>query len=86
MLVKMAEFVLTNNYSEFGQKVFHQISCTAISTKFSPPYACLFMDKFETNFLKTQKSQPFVWFRYIDDVFFIHGKDELENFMKELNS
>ena len=27
--------------------------------------------------------QPFVWFRYIDDVFFIwtHGKEELENFM-----
>ena len=46
------------------------------------------MDKFETNFLKTQKLQPFVWLRDIDDVFFIwtHGKEELENFMKELNS
>ena len=32
--------------------------------------------------------QPLVWFRYIDDVFFIwtHGKEELESFMKELNS
>ena len=32
--------------------------------------------------------QPFLWFRYIDDVFFIwtHGKKELESFMKELNS
>ena len=53
MLVKMAEFVLTNNSFEFGQKVFHQISGTAIGTKFAPPYACIFMDKFETNFLKT---------------------------------
>ena len=88
MLVKMAEFVLTNNYFEFGQKVFHQISGTAIGVKFAPPYACIFMDKFETDFLKTQKLQPFVWFRYIDDVFFIwsHGREELENFMKELNS
>ena len=67
MLVKMAEFVLANNYFEFGQKVFHQISGTAIGTKFAPSYA---------------------WFRYKDDVFFIwtHGKEELENFMKELNS
>ena len=88
MLVKMAELVLTNNYFEFGQKVFHQISGTAIDTKFASPYTCIFMDKFETNFLKTQKLQPFVWFRYKDDVFFIwtHGKEELENFMKELNS
>ena len=84
----MAEFVLTNNYFEFGQKEFHQISGTAIGTKFLPPYACIFMDKFETNFLKTQKLQSFVWFRYIDDVFFIwtHGKEELENFMEELIS
>ena len=55
MLVKMAEFVLTNNYFEFGQKVFHQSSGTAIGRKFAPPSACIFLDKFETNFLKTQK-------------------------------
>ena len=54
MLVKMAEFVLTNNYFEFGQKVFRQISGTAIGTKFAPSYACIFMDKFETYFLKMQ--------------------------------
>ena len=81
----MAEFVLTNNYFEFGQKVFHQISGTAIGTKFVPPYSCILMDKFETDFLKTQKLQPLIWLRYVDDVFFIwtHGKEELENFMKE---
>ena len=45
------------------------------------------MDKFETDFLKMQKLQPFVLFRYIDDVLFIcaHGKEEFENLMKELN-
>ena len=37
MVVQMPEFVLTNNYFEFGQKVFHQISGTAIGTKFAPP-------------------------------------------------
>ena len=52
MLVKMAEFVLTNNYFEFGQRVFHQISGTAIGTKFTPPYACIFMDKLRQVFLK----------------------------------
>ena len=79
MLVKIAEFVLTNNYFEFGQKVFHQISRTAIGTKFTPPYACILMEKFDTNFLKTQKLQPSVWFRYKDDAFFIwtHGEKEL---------
>ena len=46
------------------------------------------MDKFETDFLKTQKLQPRVWFSCIDEVYltWIHGKEELENFIKELNS
>ena len=46
------------------------------------------MDKFEADFLKIQKLQPFVWFRYIDDEFFIwtHGKEKLETFAKELYS
>ena len=45
------------------------------------------MDKFETSFLEMQQLQPLVWFRYIDDIFFIwtHGEEELENFLKSLN-
>ena len=43
-LVKMAEFVLKNNYFEFDSNVKHQISGTAIGTKFAPPYACIYMD------------------------------------------
>ena len=46
-LVKMAEFVLKNNYFEFNSTVKHQISGTAIRTKFAPPYACIFMDYIE---------------------------------------
>ena len=86
-LVKMAEFVLKNNFFELNSKIKQQVSGTAIGTKFAPPYACLFMDKFETSFLETQQLQPLVWFRYIDDIFFIwtHGEEELKIFLKSLN-
>ena len=43
-LVKMAKFVLKNNYVEFNGKVQQQISGTAIGTKLAPPYAWVFMD------------------------------------------
>ena len=45
------------------------------------------MDKFETHFLQTQQLQPLVWFRYIDDIFFIwtHGEEDLNIFLKSLN-
>ena len=37
VLLKIAEFVLKNNYFKFGNKIKHQISGTAVGTKFSQP-------------------------------------------------
>ena len=82
----MAEFVLKNNYFQFSDKVYQQISGTAIGTKFAPPYACIFMDQVEGKFLQTQKLQPLVRFGYIDDIFFIwiNGEKSLKNFILTL--
>ena len=60
-LIKLAKFVLQNNYFEFNGKVKQQVSGTAIETKFAPPYACIFLDQVESEFLKTQQYQPLVW-------------------------
>ena len=59
-----------------------------MSTTFVPPYACIFMDQEESKFQQTQKFQPLVWFRYIDDIFFIwtHRENSLKNFMMEFNN
>ena len=70
-LIKIEDFALKNNYFEFKGQIQQQISGTAIGTKFAPPYACLFMDKIETAFLEMQELQPLVWFRYIDDFFYL---------------
>ena len=85
-LVKLAEFVLENNFFECNNKIKQQISGTAIGTKVAPPYACIYMDKTERDFLKTQELQPFVLLRYIDDIFFIwtHGEAELKKFVEDL--
>ena len=87
-LIKMAEFVLSNNFFEFNSDTFQQISGTAIGTKFAPPYACIYMDQVEQKFLATQINQPLIWLRYIDDIFFIwtHGEKELEKCMSSFNS
>ena len=84
----MAEFVLKTNYFQFSDKVYQEISGAAIGTKFAPLYACIFMDQVESKFLQTQKFQPLVWFRYIDDIFLIwtHGENSLKNLMTEINN
>ena len=52
-IIKPTEFVLENNLFEFNSKFYKQISGTAIGTKFAPPYACIFIDYIETEFLKS---------------------------------
>ena len=49
---KIAEFVLENNYFEFGNKIKQQISGTATGTKYAPPCAYIFMNDLETKVLE----------------------------------
>ena len=46
------------------------------------------MDQIETKFLRTQNHQPMVWFRYINNIFFIwtHREEKLEEFMADFNA
>ena len=86
-IIKMADFVLKNNLFEFDCKFYQQISGTAIGTKFAPPYACIFMDYVEMEFLKTQAIKPWLWKRFIDDICFIWTDSDknLNKFLKDLN-
>ena len=68
-IIKMADFVLKNNFFEFNYKFFQQILGTAIGTKFAlPPYDCIFMDYIDDVF--------FIW---------TDSEENLERFLKELN-
>ena len=66
---KIADFVLKNNSFEFDSKFYKQILGKAIVTKFAPPYACIFMDHTEIEFLKTQDIKPWFWKRFVDEIF-----------------
>ena len=50
------------------------------------PYACIFMDYIETEFLKTQAIKPWLWKIFIDIFFiWIDSKENLNKFLKDLN-
>ena len=71
---KMTDFVLKNNLFEFASKFYKKVSGTAIRTKFAPPYACIFTDHNETEFLNAQDIKPRFWKRFIDDIFYMDRK------------
>ena len=87
-IVRMADFVLKNNFFEFNGEVKRQNSGKAVGTKFSSPYACIFVNEVETEFLKSQELQPFLWLRYTDYILFIwtHRGKKLTQFLNELNN
>ena len=60
-LINMVEFGLKNSFFKFNVSVKQQVSGTAIGTKYTPNYACIFMDPVETEFLKTQERTHLVW-------------------------
>ena len=86
-LMQLAECVLKNNFFEHNSHFFKQLRGTAIGTKMAPPYAIIYMDEFERGFLDNYYLKPFVWWRYIDDIFMLwqHGEDELKKFLEALN-
>ena len=45
-------------------------------------------DKVEREFLEAEDIKPWVWLRYIDDIFFIwtEGENKLESFLQRLNT
>ena len=67
----MVECILKSNFFEFNGNIKQQISGTAIGTRCALTDACIFMDELERIFLQTQDHQPFLWLKYLYDIFFI---------------
>ena len=86
-LMDLAELVLNNNYFIHNGDTFKQKSGTAIGTKFAPSYAILTMGDFEEKALDGATLKPWLWWRYIDDIFLVweHGEDSLLEFLEYLN-
>ena len=59
-LIKMTEFVLSNNFLKFNGDPFQQISGMTIGTNFALPYVCIYMDQFEQKFPAMQINQPLI--------------------------
>ena len=79
---------MENKVFEFNSRVYRQKLGTVIGTKFAPAYAYLFMSSLEEHMLDGFEFRPMVWYRYIDDAFFIwtHGYEQLAKSVEYINS
>ena len=86
-LCYLAEVVLKGNTFKFDKKTLKQKRGTAMGTKFAPPYSILFMVELEEEILRKAEFKPYLWWRYIDDIFFLweHGEEKLKSFIGNIN-
>ena len=84
-LILLINFVLTHNNFVFNDENYIQLNGTAMGTKMGPGYACLFMGKFELDFLKEVPFSPIFWKRFIDVIFLIwtHGEEIFNIFFRK---
>ena len=86
IIIDLAEVVLKNNTFTFEKKTLKQKRGTAIVTKFAPPYSILFMAEIEEKIIKESEYKPYLWWRYIDDIFLLreHGENKLKIFLDKI--
>ena len=82
-LIELACVVLKNNFFEFDGEFYHQLRGTAIGTKCAPSHGTLFMAGLEEELLSQAQDRPWLWCRYIDDIFLIwhHGEEKSHRFI-----
>ena len=86
-ICRLLQMVLVKNNFDFKSKHYLQTGGTAMGTRVAPTYANLFMSDFEERFVYSHQTQPYMWVRFIDDIFFVwlHGQAKLDAFIKYLN-
>ena len=86
-IIDLAEVVLKNNIFTFGKKTLKQKRGPAIGAKPAPLYSILFMSELEEDIVKLCEYKPYLWGRYIDDIFFSweHGENKLKSFIDKID-
>ena len=89
-VIKVVNFVLSNNFFSFEGQLYKQIHGTAMGTPMAPAIANLFMGLLEKRLLDNSPVPISYeeWKRFIDDVFllWLHPADKLDEFVEFVNS
>ena len=87
-IVDLTKLSLTSTYCKWQGNFHEQKEGQAMGSPLSPVTSNIFMEHFQIKTLDTYSLKPVAWFRFVDDTFTgrRHGKNELANFLDNLNS
>ena len=79
-VMKLLEFVLTNNYFKYDGHHYKQMFGCAMGSAISPVLADLVMEVIEETAITTALHPPKWWFRYVNDSHACLKKDQVDAF------
>lgn len=87
-LIELLEFTLLNNDFSFNGQQYLQTYGTAMGKKYAPALANLYLAYFDEQAVGGYEIHPELYFRFLDDVFFIWsaGLEKLKKFESFLNT
>ena len=87
-LCDFATIILKNDYFENGELKYHQKRDFFVGSKFAAPYSNLFMAELGKIIFQTSEVKPFLWLRYLDEIFYIwtQGFQKLNKLFNCVNS
>lgn len=81
---KLAKLCMEEDYFEFRNELYRTTSGVSMGNPLSPFIAEIFMSKLEKK-MEEECLMPRIWMRYVDDIFAIVDKEELENLNNCIN-
>ncbi|XP_078584852.1 uncharacterized protein LOC144867010 [Branchiostoma floridae x Branchiostoma japonicum] len=86
-ICQLLDNILNLNNFDFNEEHYIQIQGTAMGTRVAPSYANIFMGNFEERHVYKRTPRPWIWWRYIDDIFAVwtRSEEELKAFIQDLN-
>ena len=85
-IVSLLNFVLSNNYFVYKDKIYKQIHGCAMDSPVSPVVANICMEVIEDSAINATPVPPRYWKHYVDDSFCIIKKNAVSSFHDSLNS
>lgn len=87
-VIKLIEMVLGHNTFEFNSSHYTQIDGTAYGSRLGMNYVSTYMSEWERDLLEKTPKKPFLYFRFVDDMYgvWVHGEGDLVKFGVIANS
>ena len=87
MIIRLLHTNINHNYFQFASLIFQQIKGTAMGAAYSPTVANIYMSVTIRRFLRTQRTQPLLLMRYIDDIIMIwtDTEEKLKDFLTDID-